>query len=76
VGEGAGAFCWVSQIGNAWSSVSQLLGPTTEDWIRDVHKINDNAVELRLRSHGTHNTLVQVKELRGRVQLVEKVKVS
>ncbi|KAK1753754.1 hypothetical protein QBC47DRAFT_47656 [Echria macrotheca] len=66
----------LSRIGNAWSSVAQLLGPTTEGWIRDVNGMDDRAVESWLRVCGMDKALVGVEQVGGRAQLVEKVKKS
>ena len=62
----------LSRIGNAWTAVSQLLGPTTDTWIRDADIANDKAVKSWLRVHGMHRTMVRVGNIDGRAQLVQK----
>ncbi|KAK7592047.1 hypothetical protein V3481_006682 [Fusarium oxysporum f. sp. vasinfectum] len=66
----------LSQIQNAWASISQLLGPTTESWIRDADTVDDKTVKSWLRDHGLNKTLVRVEHVQSRVQLVEKDRVS
>lgn len=60
-----------SRIGNSWSVVSQLLGPTTEYWIRDTDTVNDETVKSWLKDRDL-NPMVQIEEIRGHVQLVQK----
>ncbi|KAF5003869.1 hypothetical protein FDECE_9617 [Fusarium decemcellulare] len=65
----------LSRIKNAWAAISQLLGPTTEDWIRDADMVDDKTVESWLKARGLNKTLVRVEAVQGRVQLVKKDKV-
>ncbi|KAH7153377.1 hypothetical protein EDB81DRAFT_931852 [Dactylonectria macrodidyma] len=66
----------LSQIQNAWASVSQLLGPTTDDWIKGANNVDDKTVELWLKARGLQKTFVGVGDVQSRVQLVEKHKVT
>ncbi|KAJ9419390.1 hypothetical protein FOXG_19701 [Fusarium oxysporum f. sp. lycopersici 4287] len=66
----------LSRIQNAWASISQLLGPTTESWIRDADTVDDKTVKSWLKDRGLSKTLVRVEHVQSRVQLVEKDKVS
>jgi hypothetical protein len=68
----AGSF---SRIENAWTSISQLLGPATESWIRDADTVDDKTVKSWLKDRGLHKTLVRIEHVQSRVQLVEKDKV-
>ncbi|KAJ3545817.1 hypothetical protein NM208_g2324 [Fusarium decemcellulare] len=65
----------LSRIQNAWVVISQLLGPATEDWIRDADVVDDKTVESWLKTRGLNKTLVRVETVQGRVQLVKKDKV-
>ncbi|KAF4447978.1 hypothetical protein F53441_8569 [Fusarium austroafricanum] len=65
----------LSRIQNAWASVSQLLGPVTEDWIRDADTVDDKTVKAWLEGRGLNKTLVGVEHVQGRVHLVEKEKI-
>ncbi|KAF5232334.1 hypothetical protein FOXYS1_15801 [Fusarium oxysporum] len=65
----------LSRIENAWPCISQLLGPTTEGWIRDADMVDDETVKSWLKDRGMHETLVRVENVQNRVQLVEKDKV-
>lgn len=31
----------LSRAGNAWTAISQILGPNTEDWIKDADTADD-----------------------------------
>ncbi|RKL08878.1 hypothetical protein BFJ70_g16733 [Fusarium oxysporum] len=64
----------LSGIQNAWASISQLLGPVTEDWIRDTDTVNDKTVKLWLKDRGLHKTLVGIERVQSRVHLVDKEK--
>jgi hypothetical protein len=66
----------LSRIGNAWVAISQVLGPATEDWIKDADLVDDKAVKAWLKNRGLHKSLVQVEEFQGRVQIVKKAEVS
>ncbi|KAF2026620.1 hypothetical protein EK21DRAFT_115674 [Setomelanomma holmii] len=66
----------LSRIGNAWSSVSQLFGPATADWIRDTGAVDDKTVKKWLKMEGRHGTLVQVQEIEDRVLIASKEKRS
>ncbi|KAI3567769.1 hypothetical protein IWW34DRAFT_796858 [Fusarium oxysporum f. sp. albedinis] len=66
----------LSRIQNAWASISQLLGPTTESWIRDADTVDDKTIKSWLKDRGLNKTLVRVEHVQSRVQLVEKEKVS
>jgi hypothetical protein len=66
----------LSRVGNAWAVVSQLLGPETEAWIRDVDTLDDKAVKKWLKARGKHGVLVQLEEVEGRVVVVSKDKMS
>jgi len=68
----------LSWVGNAWAVVSQLLGPVTEGWIRDVTATDDKTVKSWLQSQGLDGTFVRVDSgsAQGRVQLVRKDKLS
>jgi hypothetical protein len=66
----------LSRVGNAWAVVSQLLGPETEAWIRDVDTLDDKTVKKWLKARGKHNVLVQLEEVEGRVIVVSKDKLS
>jgi hypothetical protein len=66
----------LSRVGNAWAVVSQLLGPETEAWIRDVDTLDDKAVKKWLKARGKHNVLVQLEGVEGRVVVVSKDKMS
>ncbi|KAJ4018869.1 hypothetical protein NW761_014939 [Fusarium oxysporum] len=66
----------LSRIQNAWASISQLLGPATESWIRDADTVDDKTVKSWLKDRGLHKTLVRVEHVQSHVQLVEKDKVS
>ena len=66
----------LSRVGNAWTAISQILGPNTEDWIKDADTVDDKMVKKWLKARALHETLVQVKDVQGRVQLVQKNKVS
>ncbi|KAI1047608.1 hypothetical protein LB505_012691 [Fusarium chuoi] len=68
----AGSF---SRIENAWTTISQLLGPATESWIRDADTVDDKTVKSWLRDRGLDKTLVRIEHVQGRVQLAEKDKV-
>lgn len=50
----------LSRIGNAWTAVSQVLGPIIEDWIKDADTVHDKTVRMWLKSRGLDRTLVQV----------------
>jgi hypothetical protein len=62
----------LGHIENAWASISQLLGPITEDWIRDVDNVDDKTVKLWLNERGLHKVLVGFKHGESRVHLVKK----
>jgi hypothetical protein len=62
----------LSRIGSAWTGISQLLGPTTDTWIRDADMANDEAVKSWLGVYGLHRTMVQVGNMDGHAQLVQK----
>tara|TARA_R110002003_G_scaffold59_28_gene5402 strand:- start:1120 stop:2043 length:924 start_codon:yes stop_codon:yes gene_type:complete len=66
----------LSRVGNAWAAVSQLLGPATEDWIRDVDLFDDKTVEKWLKANEKHDMVVQLDEVDRRVIFVSKDKVS
>ena len=66
----------LSRVGNAWTAISQILGPSTEDWIKDADTVDDKMVKKWLKARGLHETLVQVKDVQGHVQLVQKNTVS
>lgn len=66
----------LSRVGNAWTVVSQMLGPNTKDWIKDADTVDDKIVKTWLKARDLHETLVQVEDVEGRVQLVQKNKVS
>ncbi|KAH7069853.1 hypothetical protein BKA63DRAFT_519672 [Paraphoma chrysanthemicola] len=66
----------LSRVGNAWAAVSQLLGPATEDWIRDVNSRDDKMMGRWLKENGKEGVLVQLEEVDGRVIVVRKDKVS
>lgn len=62
----------LSRMGNAWAAISQVLGPPTENWIRNADIVDDKRVKTWLKARGLHKTLVQVEAVQGRVQLVQK----
>jgi hypothetical protein len=64
----------MSLIGNAWAAVSQLLGPETEEWIKEVDRLDDKMVKSWLKARGKHSILVHLKEMNGRVVIVNKNK--
>ena len=66
----------LSRVGNAWTAISQILGPSTEDWIKDADTVDDKMVKKWLKARGLHETLVRVKDVQGHVQLVQKNTVS
>ncbi|KAF5243251.1 hypothetical protein FANTH_8260 [Fusarium anthophilum] len=63
-----------SRIGNAWTSVSQLLGPHTDGWIKDADTADDKAVKSWLKDRGMDETSVQINLFENRVQLIKKEK--
>ncbi|RGP70198.1 hypothetical protein FSPOR_4098 [Fusarium sporotrichioides] len=65
-----------SRTENAWAAVSQLLGPLTESWIRDVDTLDDKTVKSLLKDRGLDNIMVGVECIQGRAHLVEKEKIS
>ena len=66
----------LSRVGNAWTAISQILGPSTENWIKDADTVDDKMAKKWLKARGLHEKLVQIKDVQGRVQLVQKNKVS
>jgi len=66
----------LSRIGNAWTAISQMIGPTTEEWIGDADKVDDKIVKARLKARGLHKTSVQIQDTQCRVQLIRKSKAS
>jgi hypothetical protein len=64
----------LSRMGNSWVAISQILGPSTEDWIRNADMVDDKTVKKWLKSQGMDRTLVRVEDVEGRVQLVRKTK--
>jgi hypothetical protein len=66
----------LSRIGNAWSAISQVLGPATEEWIRDADMVDERTVKKWLKARGQHKTLVQVQDIDGHVQISYKDKTS
>jgi hypothetical protein len=60
----------LSRIGNAWTAVSQVLGPTTESWIREADMIDDKTVKSWLKVQELDTAFVRLEEVQGRVQLV------
>jgi hypothetical protein len=64
----------LSRIGNAWAAISQILGPTTENWIRDVDIVDDKTVSVWLKARGLHEVSVHIESIQGHVQLVTKNK--
>jgi hypothetical protein len=62
----------MSLVDNAWAAVSQLLGPETEDWIKEVDKLDDRTIKKWLEARGEHDILVQLKEVNARMVVVSK----
>jgi hypothetical protein len=64
----------LSQIGDAWASVSQLLGPTTDSWIRNAGAVKDSMIKSWLKDNGLDRILVRVEYSQTCVELVKKEK--
>ncbi|RGP80791.1 hypothetical protein FLONG3_1132 [Fusarium longipes] len=62
----------LSSIENVWASISQLLGPVTDDWIKDADTVDDKEVELSLKQRGLDKVLVGITRVENRVYLLSK----
>jgi hypothetical protein len=61
----------LSQIGDAWATVSQLLSATYE-WTGDMDEVDDKKVKRGLKERGQSESLVGIESVGGRVQIVRK----
>jgi len=72
-------FCkWgkLSRLGNSWVAISQVLGPTTEDWIRKADMLDDKRVRIWLKSRGMDKELVRIEDADTHVCLVHRTELS
>ncbi|KAF5612806.1 hypothetical protein F25303_14315 [Fusarium sp. NRRL 25303] len=59
----------LSLIQNTWAAISQLLGPMTEDWIRDADTVDDKTVKSWLKDRGLHEKLVGIEHIESRLKI-------
>ncbi|KAK3986848.1 hypothetical protein QBC44DRAFT_401748 [Cladorrhinum sp. PSN332] len=56
-------------LGNAWSAVSQLVGPDTETWLAVASRKTDGEVEREMKRAGEKNILVGVGDCDGQLRV-------